>query len=67
VDVSRRALPAKRICADCTVQSPCLEVALTHPALMGVWGGTTDAERRKIRRARRAALLDVPARAIEGD
>ena len=48
---------AKAICADCTVRSACLDYAMADRNLQGIWGGTTDDERRKARRstARRAA------------
>ena len=42
--------PAKAVCAGCTVREPCLAYALTDPQLVGVWGGTTDKERRLLRR-----------------
>jgi WhiB family redox-sensing transcriptional regulator len=42
---------AKGICARCLVSAQCLEWALDEPAwLPGVWGGTTAADRRKLRR-----------------
>jgi WhiB family redox-sensing transcriptional regulator len=45
---------AKAICADCPVRSGCLEYALTPPLEMhGVWGGKSDRERRRLRRAQR--------------
>lgn len=44
------SLPAKAICADCPVQSACLDYALSFPSLQGIWGGTTEPERREIRR-----------------
>ena len=39
---------AKRICMECPVKGPCLEFALKHSE-HGVWGGTTDRERNRIR------------------
>lgn len=42
---------AKRICAACPVRRPCLAWALDHGAVSGIWGGTSEAERRAIRRA----------------
>jgi WhiB family transcriptional regulator, redox-sensing transcriptional regulator len=47
---SRRAL-----CDDCPVRRDCLEVALADDLLVGLWGGTTDADRRERRRGRAAA------------
>jgi WhiB family redox-sensing transcriptional regulator len=46
---------AKAICADCDAQSACLEFALTTNQEYGIWGGTSEEERRDLRRARRAA------------
>ncbi len=39
---------AKRVCARCPVCVECLEYALTHDRVYGVWGGTTERERRKL-------------------
>jgi len=50
---------ARRICATCPVQAPCLEYALRHGEKFGIWGGMSERERRRLRRqralARRAA------------
>lgn len=47
----RRAL---MICADCEVRDPCLAQAMARREVFGVWGGTTETERRRIfRRERR--------------
>ena len=45
--------PAKEICAACPVRQACLEHALTIGEREGVWGGTTERERRRIVRQRR--------------
>ncbi len=42
---------AKRICAGCEVRAECLAYALAHRERFGVWGGTTERERRRMRRA----------------
>lgn len=42
---------AKRICAGCPVREQCLEWALQRREA-GIWGGTTENERRVIRRER---------------
>jgi WhiB family redox-sensing transcriptional regulator len=42
---------AKAICAGCPVHSQCLGFALGHRDVQGIWGGTPDDERRKLRRA----------------
>jgi WhiB family transcriptional regulator, redox-sensing transcriptional regulator len=45
---------AKQVCAGCTVRTPCLESALASGQEAGVWGGTTEDERRALRRVRQA-------------
>lgn len=45
---------AKAICAECPVRERCLEHALTEPEKHGVWGGTSEKERRVMRRNRLA-------------
>lgn len=47
------AAPAKAICEQCPVREPCLEHALASREREGVWGGTTERERRRIVRQRR--------------
>jgi WhiB family redox-sensing transcriptional regulator len=42
---------AKRVCASCEAQSPCLEFALITNQEAGVWGGTSEEERRKLRKS----------------
>jgi WhiB family transcriptional regulator, redox-sensing transcriptional regulator len=44
---------AKRICAGCEVKAICLEYALRNRIDHGVWGGTSERERRRILRRRR--------------
>jgi WhiB family transcriptional regulator, redox-sensing transcriptional regulator len=34
------------LCEACPVREDCLDFALTKPELVGVWGGTTQAERK---------------------
>jgi WhiB family transcriptional regulator, redox-sensing transcriptional regulator len=46
---------AKAVCTGCEVRQRCLEFALTTNQDSGVWGGTSEEERRHIRRARRRA------------
>jgi WhiB family redox-sensing transcriptional regulator len=41
---------AKAICAECDVNAPCLDFALATNQDSGVWGGTDESERRKLRR-----------------
>jgi WhiB family redox-sensing transcriptional regulator len=42
---------AKQICRSCPVRQPCLTWALDQVIVSGVWGGTTEDERRALRRA----------------
>ncbi len=44
---------AKAICDQCAVRESCLEHALANREREGVWGGTTERERRRIHRQRR--------------
>jgi WhiB family redox-sensing transcriptional regulator len=46
---------ATSICRNCPVSDLCLEFSLQTHQDYGIWGGTTEDERRQIRRARRAA------------
>ncbi len=45
---------AKSICAACSVREHCLEYALVNGEKFGIWGGTSERERRRLRRARAA-------------
>jgi WhiB family transcriptional regulator, redox-sensing transcriptional regulator len=42
---------AKAVCASCQVRSDCLQFALRSGQEFGVWGGTSEDERRALRRA----------------
>jgi WhiB family transcriptional regulator, redox-sensing transcriptional regulator len=46
-----QAEQAKRICARCPVQARCLRWALDRDVAFGIWGGTTEDERRAMRAA----------------
>jgi len=46
---------AKAVCATCQVRVECLEYALENSERFGIWGGTAEKERRRIRRLRRRA------------
>jgi WhiB family transcriptional regulator, redox-sensing transcriptional regulator len=41
---------ARRICGACPVSEECLEFALATNQEAGIWGGTTEEERRKLRK-----------------
>ena len=55
---------AKVVCRRCPVMSTCLEWALESGLDAGVWGGTSEAERRALRR-RRAATTGIRSVAPE--
>lgn len=42
---------AKRICTACDVRAQCLEYALQNDERFGIWGGLSERERRKLKRA----------------
>ena len=52
-ETEESAEEAKSICALCPVRISCLEHALASRERDGVWGGTTEKERRRIIRQRR--------------
>ena len=43
---------AKEVCKGCVVREDCLEYALANGEKFGIWGGLSERERRRIRRAR---------------
>ena len=51
----RQIARAKQICAECSVQRECLEFALSHKQIYGIWGGTTAEDRQRERRRKRRA------------
>ncbi|HEX9679240.1 MAG TPA: WhiB family transcriptional regulator [Candidatus Saccharimonadales bacterium] len=50
-----REAAAKAICAQCDLKERCLEFALEKNEDHGIWGGTTESERRELRRQRAKA------------
>lgn len=46
---------ALRLCRSCPVRQPCYEVAMANREYFGVWGGSTERERRRVFRAERRA------------
>ena len=45
-------LEAKAVCRACVVRDDCLEYALDNGEKFGIWGGLSERERRRLRRAR---------------
>lgn len=45
----------RQVCSWCPVAADCLDFALTNGEKFGIWGGTSERERRRIRRRRSAA------------
>ena len=56
---------ARRICATCSMQAPCLEYALRNKIDHGVWGGASERERRRIARRRRLERAAATAKVSE--
>lgn len=42
---------AKKVCDGCEVRSQCLDYALANDERFGIWGGLSERERRKLRKA----------------
>src|SRR5882724_11313292 len=42
---------AKRVCLACEVRSECLEYALANDERFGIWGGLSERERRRLKKA----------------
>ena len=54
---------AKEVCRGCIVREECLEYALCNSEKFGIWGGMSERERRRIRRARAIARRSAAASA----
>ncbi len=52
---------AKAICRGCVVREDCLEYALANGEKFGIWGGTSERERVRIRRQRALARVATMA------
>ena len=50
-DPLMQAEAAKQVCEDCHVRPACLQFALETNQDTGVWGGTTEDERKTLRRS----------------
>ena len=54
---------AKRVCLSCDVRSDCLEYALSNDERFGIWGGLSERERRRLKKAaggRRDTVARLP-------
>jgi WhiB family redox-sensing transcriptional regulator len=47
---------AKAVCSGCKCRESCLQYALDNHGQIGIWGGTSERERRSIRRLRVKAI-----------
>lgn len=47
---------AKAICATCPVRLDCLQSAMDNDERFGIWGGTSEHERRRLRRPQTQAI-----------
>ncbi|MPZ90254.1 MAG: WhiB family transcriptional regulator [Actinobacteria bacterium] len=43
---------ARAVCSGCPVRVQCLEYALNNKEQFGIWGGTSERERRRLRKER---------------
>jgi WhiB family redox-sensing transcriptional regulator len=52
---------AKEVCRGCVVRDDCLEFAIANGEKFGIWGGMSERERRRVRRARVLASRSAAA------
>jgi WhiB family redox-sensing transcriptional regulator len=52
---------AKEVCRGCVVREDCLEFAIANGEKFGIWGGMSERERRRVRRARVLAARSIAA------
>jgi WhiB family redox-sensing transcriptional regulator len=57
---------ARALCEACPVRAECFAYALAHVELCGVWAGTGERERMRLRRARRVSRNVGTARYMDG-
>ena len=65
---------AKEICTRCPIMEECKAYALARPELEGIWGGTTETWRMKLRAGQRSADIvslsapgGIPSENVAGD
>jgi len=56
----RQVAQAKAICIRCPIQESCLGYALGAGPVQGIWGGTTETERRLLKRRLRQEGAGLP-------
>ena len=49
--------PATSVCNNCSVRAQCLEYAVSNDIRHGIWGGTSDNDRKRIARERRLSRV----------
>jgi WhiB family redox-sensing transcriptional regulator len=54
---------AKEVCRGCVVREDCLDHAVANGEKFGIWGGLSERERRRVRRARAGARQNGAASA----
>lgn len=59
--------PAKDICFTCPVRVQCAEYSIALGEKLGVWGGLSERERRRIRRVRSLARRNGLVGSVESD
>ncbi len=50
---------ARAVCSECKVKTECLEYALNNKEQFGIWGGTSERERRRLRKERAKRRLRI--------
>ncbi|WP_419918374.1 WhiB family transcriptional regulator [Candidatus Poriferisocius sp.] len=55
---------AKEVCRACVVREECLEYAIVNGEKFGIWGGMSERERRRVRRARGLTRVREPRTAV---
>ena len=60
-DMVKQVREAQKVCSTCPVQDECLKYALDNPedSKWGIWGGTTEKQRRAIRKKHKRRLQPV--------
>jgi WhiB family redox-sensing transcriptional regulator len=53
---------AKKVCFSCPYQQACLAYAMNHPEELGIWGGTTEKQRKNARKGIPLRLVISPSR-----